>query len=147
MARDVPDWILKVDDDAADEVLRRAAEYYHRVDEVLGHHARIDPALDGMGTTMTMILVLGVGEEAFMAHVGDSRAYLLRRDRLQQLTRDHTHVQRLVDAGKITRDEAVTHALRHVLTNVLGGSIARSRWISSASRWPTATSCRCARTA
>jgi len=117
---DVPNWIMKVDDEAADEVLRRAAEYYHRVDAVLGQHAKADPALDGMGTTMT--LLYGVGPDAFVAHVGDSRAYLLRRGRLQQLTRDHTHVQRLVDAGTITREEAATHGLRHVLTNVLGGA-------------------------
>ena len=116
---DVPEWVLRVDDDAAERLLERTADYYHRVDEVLGQHGLADPKLDGMGTTMTMLFSLG--PDAFVAHVGDSRAYLLRRGRLQQLTRDHTHVQRLVDAGTITRQEAETHALRHVLTNVLGG--------------------------
>jgi PPM family protein phosphatase len=119
IALDVPEWVLRVDDDAAERLLKRTADYYHRVDEVLGQHGLADPRLDGMGTTMTMVFSLGA--DAFVAHVGDSRAYLLRRGRLQQLTRDHTHVQRLVDAGTITRQEAETHALRHVLTNVLGG--------------------------
>ena len=116
---DVPEWVLRVDDNAAEKLLQRTSDYYHQVDEVLGQHGLADPKLDGMGTTMTMIFSLGA--DAFVAHVGDSRAYLLRRGRLQQLTRDHTHVQRLVDAGTITRQEAETHALRHVLTNVLGG--------------------------
>ena len=62
-----------------------------------------------------------IGEELFVCHVGDSRAYLFRDGKLEQLTRDHTHVQQLVDAGTITREEAATHRLRHVLTNAIGG--------------------------
>ena len=57
----------------------------------------------------------------FVSHVGDSRAYLFRDGKLKQLTGDHTHVQELVDTGTITREEAATHRLRHVLTNAIGG--------------------------
>ena len=54
-------------------------------------------------------------------HVGDSRAYLLRKGRLEQLTRDHTHVQNLVELGLLKPEQARTHRLRHHLTNALGG--------------------------
>jgi protein phosphatase len=72
-----------------------------------------------MGTTMTV--AYSIGEDLFVFHVGDSRAYLFRNGKLRQLTRDHTHVQKLVDAGTITREQAATHRLRHVLTNAIGG--------------------------
>jgi protein phosphatase len=71
-----------------------------------------------MGTTMTMAYSLGI--DLFVVHVGDSRAYRFHQGQLQQLTRDHTLAQKLPDLGKITRGEAASHRLRHVLTNSLG---------------------------
>jgi protein phosphatase len=59
---------------------------------------------------------------AFIVHVGDSRVYLLRDGQLEQLTQDHTLVQRLLDAGLLKPDEAKGHRMRHVLTNSVGGS-------------------------
>lgn len=117
---DVPDWIMKFDEARAKRLMRRAVGYYKRVDSALTEHARENPQLRGMGTTMTV--VYSVGRDLFIAHVGDSRAYLFRDGKLQQLTRDHTHVQMLVDLGLISREEAATHRLRHVLTNTIGGS-------------------------
>ena len=117
---DIPDWIMRLDDEGADELMRRAVGYYRQVDQTLAKRVEAEPELSGMGTTMTV--VYSVGRDLFVAHAGDSRAYLFRNGRLQQLTRDHTHVQMLVDAGTITHEEAATHRLRHVLTNVLGGS-------------------------
>lgn len=77
------------------------------------------PSLAGMGTTMTLF-ELGPEGEARYAHVGDSRAYLMRDGELRQLTVDHTVVAEYVRAGKITRDEVATHPQRSMLTRALG---------------------------
>ena len=74
--------------------------------------------LTGMGTTVSgMILVNG---QVVIAHIGDSRIYLLREGELTQGTADHTFVQRLVDSGRITEEEAAVHPRRSVLMRVLG---------------------------
>ncbi len=78
-----------------------------------------EPDLTGMGTTVTGIYWLG-GRVAIV-HVGDSRAYLLRDGELTQLTHDHTYVQTLVDAGRITEDEATYHPRRSLLMRALDG--------------------------
>jgi serine/threonine protein phosphatase PrpC len=77
--------------------------------------------LKSMATTLTAIATTGDGVLA-LAHIGDSRAYLLRGGALVQLTRDHTWVQALVDAGSITPQQARTHPLRSVLLAVLHGT-------------------------
>ncbi|TFD78302.1 PP2C family protein-serine/threonine phosphatase [Cryobacterium fucosi] len=74
--------------------------------------------LTGMGTTVSALVVLE-GEVA-IAHIGDSRIYLLRDGELSQITVDHTFVQRLVDSGRITEQEAMVHPRRSVLMRVLG---------------------------
>jgi protein phosphatase len=76
------------------------------------------PELTGMGTTVSG-LILVEGQIAY-AHIGDSRIYLLRDNVLQQVTNDHTFVQRLVDSGRITEEEAAVHPRRSVLMRVLG---------------------------
>jgi protein phosphatase len=78
-----------------------------------------DPDLHGMGTTVTALL--RAGGRLGLLHIGDSRAYLLRDGDLEQITHDHTFVQRLVDEGRITADEANHHPQRSVITNVLDG--------------------------
>ncbi|HEV2087414.1 MAG TPA: protein phosphatase 2C domain-containing protein [Cryptosporangiaceae bacterium] len=78
-----------------------------------------NPALEGMGTTLTAMLFSG--NRLAVAHVGDSRAYLLRDDELSQITRDDTYVQMLVDEGRITLDEANTHPQRSLLTRAMDG--------------------------
>ncbi len=118
---DTPDWVLKVDDESARKILDRVGDRYRSLDSLLDERSQIDPSLRGMGTTMT--LTYSIGYDLFLAHAGDSRAYLCRDGALQQLTRDHTRVQELVDAGMLTREEAATHRLRNVLTNVLGGGV------------------------
>jgi protein phosphatase len=77
-----------------------------------------DRSVTGMGTTLTAVQVDDTG--AHLAHVGDSRAYLLRAGALRQLTDDHTLVNRMVRAGEITREEADIHPHRNVLTRVVG---------------------------
>ena len=77
-----------------------------------------DAAVSGMGTTMTVALV----EEraVFFGHVGDSRAYLIRDGKLEQLTEDHSLVAELVRSGKLSPEEAETHPQRSVITRALG---------------------------
>ncbi len=74
--------------------------------------------LTGMGTTVSGIL--RVGDRVAIAHIGDSRIYRWRDGNLQQITTDHTFVQRLVDSGRITPEEAAVHPRRSVLMRVLG---------------------------
>ncbi len=78
----------------------------------------VRPELAGMGTTVSAIVM--VDDYAVIAHIGDSRVYLYRDDALTQITTDHTFVQRLVDSGRITPEEARYHPRRSVLMRVLG---------------------------
>jgi PPM family protein phosphatase len=78
-----------------------------------------NPALDGMGTTLTAML--WSGQRVALAHIGDSRAYLLRDGELYQITHDHTLVQRLQDEGRISPDEAATHPQRSLILRALDG--------------------------
>jgi protein phosphatase len=78
-----------------------------------------EPQLRGMGSTLTM--AYATGGVLYVAHVGDSRCYLWREGRLTRLTRDHTLVEGLVQAGAISREEAAHHNMRNVITNAVGG--------------------------
>ena len=117
-----PDWIFGRDEPQVEEVLGRAVTRFRDVNATLVERARRDPWLAGMGTTLT--LAWSLGTDLFVAHVGDSRAYLLRRGGLHRLTRDHTRAQELAEIGIIPARDVATHRLRHVLTNVLGVSAA-----------------------
>jgi PPM family protein phosphatase len=97
---------------AADLVQEANARIYRR--------AREDPAAAGMGSTITVALVDGTAGAVSLAHVGDSRAYLLRRGSLEQLTTDHSLVAELVRSGRLTEEEAENHPQRSVITRVLG---------------------------
>jgi protein phosphatase len=87
--------------------------------EAVGDAVADDVSLAGMGTTLTLVKL---NEDATMnlAHVGDSRAYMLREDEMQQLTTDHTLVNELIELGRITPEEAESHPHRHLITRVLG---------------------------
>jgi protein phosphatase len=75
----------------------------------------------GMGTTLTAAIL--VGTNLLLAQVGDSRAYLLHNGGLQQLTRDHSFVEELVEIGEITRAEAAVHPKRSLITRALGSDV------------------------
>jgi serine/threonine protein phosphatase PrpC len=85
-----------------------------RLAETVAEHSE----LTGMGTTVSALMLQG--DTVVLAHIGDSRVYLLRSGELSQITTDHTFVQRLVDAGRITAEEAMVHPRRSVLMRVLG---------------------------
>lgn len=116
----VPDWILRLDDEHAQKVMDRAVDRYRQVHEALQERARLDPRLKGMGTTMTAAYSLG--NDLFIAQVGDSRAYRFRGGSLRLLTRDQTQAQMLADEGLISQQDVARHRFRHVLTSALGGS-------------------------
>jgi serine/threonine protein phosphatase PrpC len=120
LALDIPDWIFKVDEEHARELERRARTRVQEVGAMLVERGERDPALRGMGTTLTAVRSLG--RDLMVTHVGDSRAYLLRAGGLHRLTRDHTYAQLLVDTGQLSPGDAAVSRHRHVLTNALGGS-------------------------
>ncbi len=101
----------------APTALARALQAANR--EVL-EHARADPRHEGMGTTLTAVLI--DDQIALVAHVGDSRAYLLRDAELRPLTEDHSWVAERVRQGLLTEDEARRHRWRNVITNALGAT-------------------------
>jgi serine/threonine protein phosphatase PrpC len=118
-----PDWIMRLDQSLADEVLQRMERRFQQVRDVLIKRAKDDPSLRGMGTTMTVACTLGT--EVLSAHVGDSRAYVLRRGgALERLTRDQTLAQSLVDAGAIKPEEIASHPGRNILTSALATRLA-----------------------
>ena len=114
-----PLWATRVDGQAGHELIARMRAYIRKVDSVVIDRASTDRHLSGMGTTLTIAYI--VNTDAFIAHVGDSRAYLFRGGKLEQLTHDHTMAQGLADRGAIKPEEVQRHAKRHVLTNFVGG--------------------------
>jgi serine/threonine protein phosphatase PrpC len=96
-------------------VLRLAVESASRA---IYRAAQEDPSLSGMGTTVTAALV--VGHTAFVAHVGDSRCYLLRGGRIFQLSEDHSLVNEQLKAGAITPEEARSSRFRNIITRSVG---------------------------
>lgn len=102
----------------ADVTLEALVEDIKRANQAVMERGEADRELRGMGTTITA--VIAEDAKAHVAHVGDSRAYLLRDGTLQQLTEDHTLVQRMVREGRLTEEEAARHPQRSVLTRALG---------------------------
>lgn len=86
--------------------------------EKLIYESENDDELKGMGTTITMCLILD--NELYIGHVGDSRAYLLRDDKLTQLTQDHSLVGELLRTGSITKEEALSHPKKNVILRAIG---------------------------
>lgn len=82
------------------------------------HASQADPAKAGMGTTLTALYL--AGDDAYIAHVGDSRAYLMRNGAVMRITEDHTLVEAMVLAGVITPAEARVHPQRNLITRSLG---------------------------
>lgn len=80
--------------------------------------SNIQPGYKGMGTTVVLALV--INKKAYIAHIGDSRVYLLREEKLHQLTRDHSVVQELLEQGKISREEARIHPNKNMITRAVG---------------------------
>ena len=106
----------EIDSDSADDLFLNSL---YSVDEQIKVVADEDPALSGMGTTLTALFLHG--QNVALLHVGDSRAYRLRGSALEQLSADHTVLQELIAKGAITLAEAADHPQRSMLTQALTG--------------------------
>jgi PPM family protein phosphatase len=109
---------VRDDETASGSGERRVAELIQEANRRVYQRSSQDASASGMGTTMTVALVED-GAVVF-GHVGDSRAYLIRDGRLEQLTEDHSLVAELVRSGKLSPEEAETHPQRSVITRALG---------------------------
>ncbi|HEX6757887.1 MAG TPA: protein phosphatase 2C domain-containing protein [Propionibacteriaceae bacterium] len=101
------------------EMLEVLAGAIHLANDKIAELVESDLSLEGMGTTVTGAMFDGA--QLGLAHIGDSRAYLVRDGHLERLTHDHTWVQSLVDDGKISENEAAMHPHRSLLLKVLNG--------------------------
>ena len=107
------------DDEPGGDLLSQLNEAVHEGNSAIAAHVEADPELEGMGTTLTAILF--AGNRLGLVHIGDSRGYLLRDGELNQITKDDTFVQTLVDEGRITAEEAHSHPQRSLIMRALTG--------------------------
>jgi len=98
--------------------LERVGAVIQEANRRIYDRASTDPTASGMGTTMTVALVEGM--KVAFGHVGDSRAYLVRGDTMEQLTEDHSLVNELLKSGKLSQEEAQVHPQRSVITRAVG---------------------------
>jgi protein phosphatase len=108
------------DDDVGADVVGALAAAVVASNDDLGALIHDDPRLGGMGTTVTALLA--DDDRLALVHVGDSRCYLFRDGALTQVSRDHSLVQELLDAGEISEEEALVHPKRNIITRVLDGA-------------------------
>lgn len=81
-------------------------------------YVKKNPSCEGMGTTLTCAIL--IDQKLLIGHVGDSRVYLINKNEIVQITKDHSYVQELVDKGGITPEEAKSHRQKNVITRVVG---------------------------
>ena len=101
------------------DLLKALKEAVHSASDTLHQMASADPAVEGMGTTLTAMLWADQGYA--LCHIGDSRGYMLRDGELYQITHDHSLVQSLVDEGRLSQEEAATHPQRSLILRALDG--------------------------
>ncbi len=107
------------DDEPGGDLLAKLDAAIRSGNSAIAAQVEMEPDLEGMGTTLTAILF--AGNRIGLAHIGDSRGYLLRDGELTQITKDDTFVQTLVDEGRITREEAHSHPQRSLIMRALTG--------------------------
>jgi protein phosphatase len=90
----------------------------HFANTVVYENSKADIEKNGMGTTIVSALV--VDKKVYVVSVGDSRAYIMNKDGIKQITTDHTYVEMLYRNGQITAEEKETHELRNVITRAIG---------------------------
>lgn len=105
-------------EDPADVLRERLRYAMNQASISIRRASEANPETRGMGTTLVVLVI--DGDQAHLAHVGDSRAYLLRNGRLIRLTRDHTVVQQEIDAGRLTPELARLLPHKHILTQSVG---------------------------
>jgi serine/threonine protein phosphatase PrpC len=107
------------DDEPGGDLLSKLDAAVREGNSAIAAHVEADSELEGMGTTLTAILF--AGNRLGLVHIGDSRGYLLRDGELNQITKDDTFVQTLVDEGRITAEEAHSHPQRSLIMRALTG--------------------------
>ena len=107
------------DDEPGGDLLAKLDTAVRSGNAAIAAQVEAEPELEGMGTTLTAILF--AGDRIGLVHIGDSRGYLLRDGELNQITKDDTFVQTLVDEGRITREEAHSHPQRSLIMRALTG--------------------------
>ena len=113
-------WFFEADNAGAQRVLGQFQLAIRQADVQMVEESKADPALKGMGTTVT--LAFHLGRQVCIVHVGDSRAYLHRAGELHQLTQDHTLIAEMQRSGSLAPDQVLAGRFRHVITNAVGGN-------------------------
>lgn len=111
MNKDIPDSEL--------ELRNYFSEIISKVNMDIWNESVANEESKGMATTLVMAYIKG--NRAFFANIGDSRGYVVRKGEIEQITRDHTCIEELVQIGEITREEAKNHPDRNIITRALGG--------------------------
>lgn len=118
-------WNIRVDAQTAAEITERAEWFYRRAHDAVVMRSRAHPVLSEMATTLTG--AYSTGDELFIVHVGNSRAYLSRDGTLTQFSNDQTLAQRMKEGTGPMSVERPTADLRHILTDTVGGSTSEPR--------------------
>ena len=113
-------WFFHSNGPEAQRVLGQFQTALRQADARIFEESADHPELSGMGTTVTMAYHLD--SQLCVVHVGDSRAYMFADDELTQITHDHTLMAEMVRQGDLRPEQAARHRLRHVITNVVGGT-------------------------
>jgi serine/threonine protein phosphatase PrpC len=106
----------KIDNDSREDLFLNIT---HEIDQVIQEKSKAQPDLAGMGTTLTALSIFDKNIE--LLHIGDSRCYRYRDNKLEQLSYDHTVMQELLDQGRLTPQEVFDHPQRSLLTQALMG--------------------------
>ena len=101
-----------------DSLIQLVASSLEYANMVIYEESKKDKNLEGMGTTLEVCLIYN--NRVFIGHIGDSRIYRIRKDFIRKLTQDHSYVQKLVQDGTITKEEAEHHPKKNMLMKALG---------------------------
>lgn len=101
-----------------EEILKLIKSSMEYANMVVYEKSKEDKELEGMGTTLEVCLIYN--NKIYIGHVGDSRVYRIRKEFIRKLTRDHSYVEKLVKDGTITKEEAMHHPKKNMLTKALG---------------------------
>ena len=127
----IRDYLISAYDgqESAEEIRELISAAVQKANDAVYGKARKEESLKGMGTTM--VLVFLCGDDVYVAHAGDSRAYLFRSGKLTRLTKDHSFVQEMVEHGQMTTAQAENHPYKNVITRALGnGEFIEIDWTS-----------------
>ncbi len=112
--------LIDLDGKNIEDYVKKLEDIITNINDEIFKKSNKDDNLKGMGTTITVCIVFKMKMVVF--HIGDSRVYTINENGITQITKDHSLVQKLVDEGKITKDEAAVHPNRNILLKALGSN-------------------------